>query len=320
MKKTYYDLSVHSRRQLTIFLIMLVGFAFVLFKTMLPLSTDIIESYLMGEVYNAGEEIAITLERNSDVQTTNYYFTWAVDTYQDTPQEMRYWINPIYSFTLPILLFSMIISILITTLLPQNIGYMRQKIEREITLALTRIAIYKEGRQNLSIINEIKSDLLNADLKRIHDYTEISPYTVEDLKVLKRALIWLESGFLHKIMNINRGLSMYMRFYFTEKYSNTVLGLVYLGAAFLIIIIGMRGLKFIPSTQPSLVFFALGLEFSMLITYAFTLIFTRQEEETHEGDKNHHEPYILSNNYGSDRQVENLLRVFIKKSDDKKNE
>lgn len=318
MKKTYYDLSVHSRRQLFIFLLMLISFAFVLFKTLLPLSTDIIETYLMGEVYNAGEEIPLTLERNSELKTTNYYLSWAIDTYQDTPQEMRYWINPIYSFTLPILLFSMIISIFITTLLPQNIGYMRQKIEREITLALTKIAIFKEGMQNLTILSEIKQDLLNADLKKLHDYSEISPYTVEDLKVLKRALIWLESGFMHKIMNINRGLTMYMRFYFTEKYSNTVLGLVYLGAAFLIIIIGLRGLKFIPSTQPSLVFFALGLEFSMLITYAFTLIFTRQEEDVQDEERSNHESYILSNNYGSDRQVENLLRVFIKKSDSSK--
>jgi hypothetical protein len=318
MKNTYYDLSVHSRRQLIIFLLMLIVLALIFFQVFLPMLSDLIGDFLDGEVFNAGESVAVTFQRNSDTKETNFYTLWAIDTYQNTPQEMRYWISPIYSFSLPILMFSMIVSIVITTLLPRQIGYMRQKIEREITHALTKIAIFKEGRQNLSILDEIKKDLLNADLKQLHDMAEICPYTVEDLKVLKRSLIWIESNLLFKMLYINRGLTIYMRFYFAEKYSNTVLGLVYLGAAFLIIIIGLRGLKFIPSTQPSLVFLSLGLEFSMLLTYAFTLIFTRQEEEEHKEEKHHNEHYILSNNYGNDKQVENLLRVFIKKNENDK--
>ena len=92
-----------------------------------------------------------------------------------------------------------------------------------------------------------------------------------------------------------------------------------MGAAFLIIIIGLRGLKFIPSTQPSLVFFALGLEFNMLFTYAFTLMFSRQEDESKDtlSGNSKHEMEMLSNQFGSDKQVERLLRVFIKSTKDK---
>lgn len=320
MKQTYYDLSVHSRRQLFIFFIIVFGLAVLIFNLILPLSSNIIEKFLMGTVYNAGEVLNFTLDNSKITNHTNFYTNWAVDTYIGTLQESRYWINPIYSFSLPVLLFSLSLSLVITTLLPQSIGYMRQKIEREITLALSKISIAKEGQQSLSIINQIRNEILNADLKKIHDFSEITSYTVEDLKILRRSLIWQESSFFGKLLKINHGLQIYMRFYFTEKYSNTVLGMVYLGAAFLIIIIGLRGLKFIPSTQPSLVFFALGLEFSMLITYAFTLMFSRQEEDVHDAvpGKDNFGGITLSNNLGNDKQVESLLRVFIESSDKEK--
>jgi hypothetical protein len=106
---------------------------------------------------------------------------------------------------------------------------------------------------------------------------------------------------------------MYMRFYFSVKYSNTILGFVYIGAGVLIIIIGLRGLKFIPQTQPSLVIFALGLEFSLLITYAFTLMYTKQEEEStdHQPQQLQQDNALLTNNLGNMKEIENLLKVFI---------
>jgi hypothetical protein len=89
--------------------------------------------------------------------------------------------------------------------------------------------------------------------------------------------------------------------------------LVYIGAAVLIIIIGMRGLKFIPSTQPSLVFFALGLEFTVLLTYAFTVMYSRNDNESvvqsrYSSDSNS----LISDDFGNSREVENLLRAFLK--------
>jgi hypothetical protein len=57
-----------------------------------------------------------------------------------------------------------------------------------------------------------------------------------------------------------------------------VTGLAYFGAAILIIIIGVRGLKFIPATRPSLILGAIFLEGAMLALMAFTLLYTQEEE------------------------------------------
>lgn len=76
------------------------------------------------------------------------------------------------------------------------------------------------------------------------------------------------------------GMGAYMRFHFTEEYSNVVTGMAYGGAAFLIFVVGIRGLKFIPATKPSFILFALGIEFSMLVLLAITMMFTVEEERT----------------------------------------
>jgi hypothetical protein len=76
------------------------------------------------------------------------------------------------------------------------------------------------------------------------------------------------------------GLGMYMKYHFVEEYANKVQGGAYAGAAFLIIVIGIRGLKFIPAERPSPILFALGIEFSLLALLAITMIYTEDEERT----------------------------------------
>jgi hypothetical protein len=83
--------------------------------------------------------------------------------------------------------------------------------------------------------------------------------------------------------------------HFAEKYSNNVQGFAYGGAALLIVVIGIRGLKFIPPTQPSVLLLAITLEFTMLTLLAVTLFYTEEEqrmdklirnlEESSEGQK-----------------------------------
>lgn len=75
-----------------------------------------------------------------------------------------------------------------------------------------------------------------------------------------------------------KGLRLYMSHHFTEKYSNNVTGAAYAGAAILIVVIGVRGLKFIPPTRPSLILGAIFLEGSMLALLAFVLVYTQEEE------------------------------------------
>jgi hypothetical protein len=67
------------------------------------------------------------------------------------------------------------------------------------------------------------------------------------------------------------------------------------------------------------VLFALGLEFSLLIVYAVTLMYARQEDEfVLEQTNSKSDMLMLGKDFGSSKDIENLLRVFInKKSSDK---
>lgn len=108
-------------------------------------------------------------------------------------------------------------------------------------------------------------------------YTRIkeffSEFVVTEIRDVKAALQWRRNRLL-----IGKGFRLYMSHHFTEKYSNFVTGLAYGGAAFLIVAVGIRGLKFIPATRPSLILFAISLEFAMLALLAVTLMYTEGEE------------------------------------------
>ena len=252
----------------------------------------------------------------------NYLTAWAIDTYKGSPEEIRYWFNPILSLTLPFFILSLAFATTITTILPQSIGYLRQKIERELARAISKIALLRYGSDNEPEIIEVINELNKADNKDLTNISEELDINFDDLLIIQKGLKWRNYSFFNKLFHLNDGLQIYMRFYFTIKYNNAILGLVYMGAAVLIIIIGLRGLKFIPPTQPSLVLFALGLEFTLLITYATTLIYTRNEETDELEQKSFgitSDNMLLSNDFGSSRDIEKLLRVFIRSKKGEKN-
>lgn len=101
-------------------------------------------------------------------------------------------------------------------------------------------------------------------------FSEFVERSIEDLKA---ALEWQRNR-----LRIGSAIRLYMAHHFTEQYSNNVTGLAYGGAALLIVAVGIRGLKFIPPTRPSLILGAIFLEFSMLLLLAFTLLYTEEEE------------------------------------------
>jgi len=100
-----------------------------------------------------------------------------------------------------------------------------------------------------------------------------SDFVVQEIHDTVSAQEWEKNQF-----SIFKALRLYMSHHFTESYANTVTGLAYFGAAILIIIIGIRGLKFIPATRPSLILGAIFLEGAMLALMAFTLLYTQEEE------------------------------------------
>lgn len=111
----------------------------------------------------------------------------------------------------------------------------------------------------------------DALYNRIKEF--FSDFVVKEIEDTKNGLLWRRNHLL-----FGKGLRLYMSHHFTEKYSNNVTGMAYGGAAFLIVAVGIRGLKFIPATKPSFILLAIFLEFTMLMLLAFTLFYTEEEE------------------------------------------
>jgi hypothetical protein len=315
-KKTYFDLSEHNTLQVFLFIMIALLSAVSSYFILIPMFENFFRDYLNGTVVHDGSFLPYSLEAPEPQRGTSYFFSWSVDVYKNTSAEARYWFNPVMTLMLPALFLGTLSAIFFSTILPRNLGYMRQKIEREIISFMDKIAVAKYGFLSDGDIDEILNELLSANLKDLHRFEDEWNMPLEDIKTVQRAIKWVLSPLWKKVFTINEGFRIYMRFHFTIQFSNTVLGLVYMGAAVLIIIIGLRGIKFIPPRQPSLVLFALGLEFTLLITYAVTLIYTKEEEEP-EKDKSSSsasDTLMKSNELGNSRDVEKLLKVFINSS------
>lgn len=107
--------------------------------------------------------------------------------------------------------------------------------------------------------------------KRIKEF--YSDFLLTEIEDTKGGILWSNNH-----LKVFSGMRLYMTHHFCEKYQNIVTGMAYGGAAFLIVAIGIRGLKFIPADKPSFILLAIILEFSMLVLMAFTLLYTEGEE------------------------------------------
>ncbi len=121
--------------------------------------------------------------------------------------------------------------------------------------------------ENVDIVR-FRNQVLYARIKEF-----FSDFVVKEIEDTKDGLMWRRNHLL-----IGKGLRLYMAHHFTERYANNVTGMAYGGAAFLIVAVGIRGLKFIPPTKPSFILLAIFLEFTMLTMLAVTLFYTEEEE------------------------------------------
>ncbi|MGB9851784.1 MAG: hypothetical protein ACPLPX_02845 [Candidatus Kapaibacteriota bacterium] len=228
-------------------------------------------------------------------------------------------LDPELAFSILALDIALILSLLITMVLPTNIGFMSLLFDRQIDNTKTKIRLQTGFPEDVVELLVMPDDLLvqkdrdevekrfrlvwertigeaiasprqsirfedvfdeatdfvkfrNITLySRIKDY--FSDFVLKEIEDTKDGLLWRRNHFL-----IFKGLRLYMAHHFTEKYSNNVTGLAYGGAAFLIVAVGIRGLKFIPATKPSFILLAIFLEFTMLTMLSVTLIYTEEEE------------------------------------------
>ena len=308
-KTDYFVLAEATTLQKVILTLSIIAGVVLFYLIVIPSIKYFVVSTLNGTVHNNSNEFVQYSLDNAKIQRqTSSLFVWAVDLYIGTPTAARFWFQPLFAMSMIAILFGVVIGVYITTILPRPLGYIKQKIEREIINTLDKI-YYKKYFVHLDRFsqNELTRDIKNADLRGLHKISAEYDTSVDDLSILKNAIQWMDSPIFYQSIHFLKGIKIYMRNHFTDKYSNTILGFVYFGAAFLIVIIGLRGLKFIPISEPSLIFFSLGLEFSILITYASTLFFSRPEY-IEENPKQQ----VGTQSATNDPNLERLLQTFIK--------
>lgn len=218
-------------------------------------------------------------------------------------------IQPWVTFGIFSLFFGFIMSTLITSMFPRALGYVANKIEREIDNTIDRIDEQTGDKISREEIERITAASSHDDLSPIEK--QFGPVIVSEIEDVRNARKWQRNRIL-----AFKGLRLYMTRHFAEKYSNNVQGFAYGGAAILIVVIGIRGLKFIPPTQPSILLAAITLEFSMLVLLAVTLFYTEEEqrmdklmrnlEESSEGQK-----YELINLVRTSQQQQRDLAAMV---------
>lgn len=107
-----------------------------------------------------------------------------------------------------------------------------------------------------------------------------SPAVEHSVKTLQSARIWQQNH-----ISLLRGVRLFMSEYFAPNCGNNVQGLAYAGAGFMIVVIGLRGLRFIPASRPSLIIASISLEFALLVALGITLYFQREEASSIESLK-----------------------------------
>ncbi len=316
---------------MTFWLLAIASSVFLFVMVASPLLEVFFESFLRSEVINDGTAVTyrIAENRQDEVVITGELSTWAlVDPRSATPgKEPRialegtevslrpqyraeYIFRPLVALAPLVVVGGLLMAALITSMFSGLLGYLSQKIEREVLVALDRLAVAQFGEHTPEEIQQLIREITRADARRLHDLTDVYGLPFTDLELLQKALLWREANGLNRMLKTHDAVKFYMREYFTDRYANAVLGLVYMGAAVLIIVIGIRGLKFLPATDPSVVLAALGLEFMLLITYAAVLMYGRTEE----GGASRLTAAGGQDSFGeltADGDTEQLLRAFL---------
>jgi len=326
------ELSTHSSFQVVTFYLLALATSAVLYLFVAaPVLDAFFSNFLRSDVLRDGTQVTFTISENraDEVVTTGLLTNWALVDPQVTRQRKQpilsmdgdeviarpayhaeYIFKPVIALAPLVLVGGLLIAALITALLPGAGGYLAQKIEREILVALDRLAISQYGEHTAEEIKQLSREIGRADAREIHDLATLYNVPFADLDLLQKALVWKESKGISRFARTHDAIKFYMREYFTDRYSNAILGLVYMGAAVLIIVIGIRGLKFLPSTDPSVVLSALGLEFILLITYAAILMYGRSEESSNIQNAATTAP-TAPYQQAIDSETENLLRAFL---------
>jgi hypothetical protein len=82
-----------------------------------------------------------------------------------------------------------------------------------------------------------------------------------------------------KHKSVRAAFAEYMHNEFIPNYKNNITAVAFMGTAFLIFSIGVRGLKFIVAHQPGLILYAICVEVTVLLLLGLTTWYEKEEEE-----------------------------------------
>ena len=184
-----------------------------------------------------------------------------------------YFVNPYIAF-LPLHIFiAGVGAFLISLFLPgkSSLAWVRHKLDREYhrvgTLLMKQFEAHGvDFEQIFQLPREKREQFL-----RLTTLPEVVITEVEDYIDAHR---WEHDESNNPLIPVK----FYFRYRVSASYGNLIQGLVSGGAAILIFVIGLRGLKMIPAEEPSLILMALSIEFILLIVLMITFAGSAQEE------------------------------------------
>ncbi|MCZ7556890.1 MAG: hypothetical protein M5R41_10865 [Bacteroidia bacterium] len=92
--------------------------------------------------------------------------------------------------------------------------------------------------------------------------------------LMKKPKYWLQ-----KERSVRQGFGMYMHNDFIPDYKNNITAIAFIGTAFLILNIGLRGVKFMTAHQPDLIVIAIVVEITVLLLLGMTTWYEKEEKE-----------------------------------------
>ncbi len=184
-----------------------------------------------------------------------------------------YFINPYIAFFPMHLFLAGIIAFLVSMYLPagSSLAWIRGKLMREYE----RVGSLLEKQFDAHGVDfEQMFKLSQREREQLLRFTTLPQVVVtevEDYIALHNYVEGNSRRFLTPVL-------FFFRYRISAAYGNLIQGLVSGGAAILIFVIGLRGLKLIPQEEPSLILMALSIEFILLIVLMITFAGSAQEE------------------------------------------
>lgn len=187
-------------------------------------------------------------------------------------ERTMFFINPLIAFLPMYLFFAGALSFLISMYSPTSspLGWFRAKLYRAVEemdiLLRKQFAAHDIEYDGLFEMTEFER------IERIRRST-LPVVVITELNDLVRISRWMKGE-----SNPWIPLKYFFRYRIATTYGNLIQGLVSGGAAILIFVIGLRGLKLIPAEEPSLILMALSIEFVLLFVLMLTFAGSGQEE------------------------------------------